>query len=1652
MRTRFLATDYFASHSPIETLRDFQFLPLPPPDLPPFDPPLDVEIPLFDLDLRFPSEIDGFPNENALSQFLLDVVPRFLHAGEGTSIDSSYRKRELQQFRPGSAEIGVSERRDDDSWEEENRESWECSGAGADAVDVLDEVVDFIYEEKTVEKSSDSVTTAPESQRSKLQKELQFEIVEMELPLRETMSSCEAEEAGFCFELPNIKIPLDNIDIEVGVTIPHPIMVAKSLFSVEDISARLNDVQDTFSVKHDSFSPDRTLNQCTRLPQFEICKNSRELDDSISTIEALDFLLPIIKPWHGPQDDGLVINRKEFLGSADIDLLEHFSGDVPSQDCPGHESISLNSLLEMDYINFADKMLLESSSTIYQVAPDGTCSCSSSSVHLQEVQIFDFPLDDVFQMFINSEIAKKVDVSEQMFKDETDIAESLYESVVSSELALADDVFRSLPTPILSDDKAIKSLTIIAGDILRDLKPHSPSACDGIYLDWHLLLEGTCNREICSTFMSILEEISCEGIQCDLQNESQEVVAINIDFLDDFQEKVTTLHCNEVPTELHTGVMLASNLYAKSELTQMLNDGNYETNCSENKGTKPNTNSERISIISSLFESMSQSSDLNFFLDVRRGIPRINCKDGTLKRSGGKVTQPVVSLTDQSVPCVTRTEKFGKWDIEIHQISLSDHILGLIDHIHNSYVAILEENAYSIEKRSFKMPSCSEVLSLPKQKLLELINEKFASQFTVGSRDEDAMALVGIYALKQLAYYLCIFGVHIAHLYLCNLTRSIDYMAEKLRCLKSLIEDVHGKAEKRLIESHPSLSHIESVLRSNIPNDKTILIVAERVFWLPLTRKLTSMGIESHEARHVDSPAKQVGSLNNIEYTNSVLEGLLHSECLLTCHEDVLPSFPFNKFSIILEYGGPYGSSRLSSICPNLDGLPRLHFFHVKLENHNLPASLCEGFASQHPKSTMEAVSEFMPNLQRVLNSQHMVEILNFVPTEKKSCVSSESANQVDVSNDIESVNIPYPMRSKNIESVMHSFPDVVIIVNTQSCKKKMLVSRRSSYQKILAMEKRGVQVVEREIDLPLDLIFSAAICLVWFEAGNFGDNVSLTVETSSVPIFMENIATNILMSLSFAFSGCILIFEGGSDFLAAIMESSDALYAAAASLDMNLQLFCSYMPESTDEIILNCIRNVTELGRGLYPAMPESETLGESFLTRFPSINPLSAHAILSSGDTLVEFLEWSHEHRIQAIGKYHVSDESISLFSTLCRYGEMGESKSVMTECSSVDSDINSGLLQSPSKRTRNASRTFSMPVNDFFSDGPPNETVNEMRLPQAFQPYQLRKISNIQNKLRTEGYSLGKRKAMSTSIIRNHDGHDKFGHEYLNEDFSDEVIDHSYTLEEVLPCKSKTSSLFRRSASRSEPAIRSSLPTRREAFNTNSHCTFPTSAEINHDKNKWTSLKVTSNLTLDDKIFENTAINSSKSDKQFKQQDYLKEDFMQHCTRNILDLSTQERLPPLYGEIPYPSPNQSTRQHQVPGWTIELLHRVKKKSRGHQQTLSCNTCLNCTRRLKNKDPPSRSQSPSIFDSYRYQGSKQTKQTVKQKWRKDIKVQLNSNNEENKSSLINPTWTPIDKRARQNLSFMRNGNEKQSKLVWRNKNSPTTGGNPRKRYREEG
>lgn len=139
---------------------------------------------------------------------------------------------------------------------------------------------------------------------------------------------------------------------------------------------------------------------------------------------------------------------------------------------------------------------------------------------------------------------------------------------------------------------------------------------------------------------------------------------------------------------------------------------------------------------------------------------------------------------------------------------------------------------------------------------------------------------------------------------------------------------------------------------------------------------------------------------------------------------------------------------------------------------------------------------------------------------------SKETANEIEArSMPLPNPSMPSAMDTELTQQNMMSFPEMVIIVNTQNLDKEMIVSRRSTYQKILAKEKEGAQVVERDSDLPVDIIISSAICLVWYDCRNIGKKATALDEASScLPLCIEDIATNVLTLLSFTFSGCIMV------------------------------------------------------------------------------------------------------------------------------------------------------------------------------------------------------------------------------------------------------------------------------------------------------------------------------------------------------------------------------------------------------------------------------------------------------------------------------------------------------------------------------------------------
>lgn len=146
-----------------------------------------------------------------------------------------------------------------------------------------------------------------------------------------------------------------------------------------------------------------------------------------------------------------------------------------------------------------------------------------------------------------------------------------------------------------------------------------------------------------------------------------------------------------------------------------------------------------------------------------------------------------------------------------------------------------------------------------------------------------------------------------------------------------------------------------------------------------------------------------------------------------------------------------------------------------------------------------------------------------------------------EVANEEAACSMPYSKESQNVQQSVESIPERVIIVNTQNLDKEMIVSRRSTYQKILAMEKEGTQVVERDSDLPVDIIISSSTCLVWYDCKNIGTKATSVDEASScLPLCIEDIATNVLTQLSFTFSGCILVNSVLRSFMLHIIQFNE--------------------------------------------------------------------------------------------------------------------------------------------------------------------------------------------------------------------------------------------------------------------------------------------------------------------------------------------------------------------------------------------------------------------------------------------------------------------------------------------------------------------------------
>lgn len=110
---------------------------------------------------------------------------------------------------------------------------------------------------------------------------------------------------------------------------------------------------------------------------------------------------------------------------------------------------------------------------------------------------------------------------------------------------------------------------------------------------------------------------------------------------------------------------------------------------------------------------------------------------------------------------------------------------------------------------------------------------------------------------------------------------------------------------------------------------------------------------------------------------------------------------------------------------------------------------------------------------------------------------------------------------------MMKKQPLVIVAVNVMQPNGPVLPQRRSSYQRILALENEQLQIVERERHLPIDLILSPSTCLIVYTAATMNLNWEKNpgVASKECSAFIADILVNCQMkAMSFSFEKCFMV------------------------------------------------------------------------------------------------------------------------------------------------------------------------------------------------------------------------------------------------------------------------------------------------------------------------------------------------------------------------------------------------------------------------------------------------------------------------------------------------------------------------------------------------
>ncbi|KAI4340877.1 hypothetical protein MLD38_025673 [Melastoma candidum] len=1417
------------------------------------------------------------------------------------------------------------------------------------------------------------------------------------------------------FEIPELPICLENpqsvdqkaadiffqvSEIENAEDANHPGFQLQCTFESRETMSLVVDsslghaIQSEATVQGDDDLADGNL----AFPHLEVNEMSLSAFSIICMEDELEKFLPDVEP--------LPLTLKDDLATSNsLTFKEEYFLEYP---CNQNQCLEFNLPSRENLYDGEFLSILEGSTFLIALANRDYILPGTLPI-LEEVQVLDVDcplLVDILQ----SQKLLEFESCDEMLQEEVRL-DRFQELIISQELAPVCNVFKSLHVPVLCDSSIMRPLSTIVEEVLMNLKACPPSASDGIYLDWRLLAKEGYEDGSVSFGQHMLEVIELRSIDSDWETMAAEKLTRDFIFGECSTNKSSEQGCKGPLGMLSDECSVFNDCLTGGSSCRPSNEPETERLASE---LNPNR-------ASSLQKSMSTFDDLDFFLNPSKATT------GNSPINAAKVH----GETNIKVPptCVSQAEvsgsehQLGPWFIKIYPVKLSDEIVSIAEILKESYLSLLERDSRckASHKSLSEATDSYSLLKVPNQVFMDCMKKANSENPDLIQCSEFVGVFATLGAIKQLAWYMCFYGLPPARLYIEKLCQ-LDGFKSRLSVLRHVMSSADGTSQGPDMSSHPSLSIIREVLLTNCntTGGVKVLILADRIFWQCVKSLLTSMGSSFYELKIC-----QVNGSSNVN-----MENLFNKDCLLASFEQMTSSFPFDKFGIILEYG-------------------------VELEEWSSSSALCDGVSL--PANTFDIMDDTsFRHTNECMDEGKLENLINFVPYEDKAVASSTKPFIVEP--------LPNQLESLLTESDCYqpkkvSFCKEAIVVNTQDSNDAMIVSRRSTYQKILALEKKGgIQVVERDSDLPVDIILSTSTCLVWYTCQNIGKKASgFTEGYSWLQSYVENIATNVLTLLSFSFSTCVLIFEGDIGFVSTVMESSDGLYAAAVGLGIHIQLFCSYSPELTDEIILNYISMEGKSKGGLCATLTESESLAESFLTKFPSINPLTANAILSSGAMLVDFLEWSNECRASALESYGVPHESISLFSALCQYGELEDSQSIMTDCSSSVSSgpdskschnkFDSGRKQLyPENGDKVKARTNHslLSQNLRFSIDKTGELPEMCKLPEIWEDMQIPTAPGLSDHA-FDGlhHEIGQTSAQSSDIPANQNtlhGHNGVCHDHLglfdNWDFTD-WTDHECAdvmlrerggkvICQSNPVASGDGKFTSFSPEMSKVGTKYTINAHEFSIGEIECPTFPVEGALDfttslpNNVRDWQAMPG----SMSDFLLSLQNHDDLPRNKNCRSMDINKGRFSERRFAASQEMPARKDTPNDRG-TPLRSALSSPHLSKDSPWTVEFLNRIREKSKVRRQLLlpEASPDPDVAVHLSN---PAKRRSPSILEFFKYRGGTITR-AAEQKRQKTS----SSGNRKLQASFV-PTWTPIDKKSSRVLSFTTNGSRSQSKLVW--------------------